>query len=150
MNKKNIRLGGTFAPPLTDDLLVRYQQLYEALPRDSQIRDAMAQLHTCCKLWWELPESGHPGVPHPVGPMEGLDGKRYKAPLVISLEDDHMEQLWESIPWKTDLDAMGVLFDSLNPVTQKQLRDAAYHLLWHAKELEKDREPITKDKLEKA
>lgn len=28
-----------------------------------------------------------------------------------------------------------------------QVRDAAFHLLWHARELERDREPLTKDQL---
>jgi hypothetical protein len=41
------------------------------------------------------------------------------------------------------------LLDTLPSDTpsQKSLRDAAFHLLWHVVELDKDREPITADKL---
>lgn len=39
------------------------------------------------------------------------------------------------------------LFDSIDPVAQKDLRNAAFHCLWVARELDLGREPITTDKL---
>ena len=126
------RFGGSFAPPLNDDLVANYKAMAEALPADSQIRDAMLKLHTCCAQWWELPESTGGGKPHASG-----------RGTIIGLDEPIKKALWEAIPWRTELDAMAKLFDGIDAIKQKPLRDAAHHLLWHANELDLDREPIT-------
>lgn len=131
------RIGGSFAPPLTDELLAAYKAMIEALPPQSQIRDAMARLLACCEKWWELPDSiGTEARAHPSG-----------LGTIVPLEAVHQKALWEHIPWPEELEHFGVLFDGIDPVAEKPLRDAAHHLLWHAKELELDREPLTADKL---
>lgn len=131
------RIGGAFAPPLTDELLTKYGELIAGLDAQSQIRDAMTRLLHCCKAWWDQPESnGGKSRPHASG-----------TGTVVDLDEPVAKALWEVIPWGEDLNVMSVLFDGIDATTQKPLRDAAHHLLWHAKELELDREPLTADKL---
>lgn len=130
-------IGGSFAPPLTDELLEKYEGLMKDLDAKSQVRDAMQQLLHCCNRWWNLPEStGAQKRPHPSG-----------RGVIIDLDEHLKETLWDDIPWDSELRAMGVVFDTIDPVSQKELRDAAHHLLWHVRELERDREPLTNDKL---
>jgi hypothetical protein len=50
------------------------------------------------------------------------------------------------VPWRYEIEAMQRLFDGIDPA-EKELRDAAFHLLWFVTELERDREPVTNDKL---
>ena len=124
------RIGGSFAPPLTDELLAKYKSSITALP-ESPERDALVELYTCCERWWNLPESKGAGTAHPV------------MGVIVPLDKEIQDALFDSIPWKEQLDLMGQLFDKLKGET----RHMAYHLLWHAVELEKDREPLTNDKL---
>lgn len=135
-------IGGSFAPPLTDAKLAAYRDLIDALP-PSAVRDALDTLHKCCAEWWELPESsGTETRPHAVG-----------IGTVVDLDEPSKTALYDLIPWAHELNAMGGwtdatgyhagLFDDL----RGELRDAAFHLLWHVKELDLDREPITNDKL---
>lgn len=129
-------LGGSFAPPLTDHCLPRYKALAEALDARDPIRDAMLKLHACVLHWWGLPESGGPARSHQSG-----------VGAVVPLDREFQDALWEHIPWGHELDAMAALFEGIDPVRQKPLRDAAHHLLWHVKELDLDREPATTDVL---
>lgn len=125
------QIGGSFAPPLTDELLAAYHAL--ALEAGEEIRDAMLKLHACAAQWWELPESTGDGKPHP-------SGRGY----IVALDAPIATALWEAIPWTRELDMFGALFDTL---PTGRLRNAAFHLLWFAKELDLDREPLTSDKL---
>jgi hypothetical protein len=130
------RYGGSFAPPLSDDLLTQYRAIIDAQPA-SAVKDAMATLHNCCAKWWDLPEStGAPGKPHPSG-----------VGMIVDLDAPIAAALAEHIPWAHELEAMKGLFDAISATAQKDLRDAAHHLLWHAVELEHGREPLTNDKL---
>ena len=163
------QIGGSFAPPLSDELLDKYQ----ALIAQSQgaIKDTLTTLLTCCRKWWELPESVGGGNAHPSG-----------RGFIVELDHAIKESLWDLIPWPHEIKAMeSVISDcqaeavAINaarlaawrqavanhaathpessssiprPVLEDtQLRDAAFHLLWHVKELDLDREPITTDKL---
>lgn len=128
------RVGGSFAPPLSDELLAAYHA--QALEAPEEIRDAMLKLHACAAQWWELPESTGDGKPHP-------SGRGY----VVALDEPIATALWESIPWTRELDMMAALFEGIDAKTHKSLRDAAFHLLWFAKELDLDREPMTSDRL---
>jgi len=130
------RVGGSFAPPLTDELLMKYEALVNDLDPQFPVRDAMVKLLDCCKQWWDLPESVGEGKPHPSGRGN-----------IVGLDEPIKKALWDHIPWSHELKAFGVLFDGIDPVKQKELRDAAHHLLWHVVELDLDREPITTDKL---
>lgn len=125
------RVGGSFAPPLTDDLLAKYKALIAGM-KPSPAQDALVKLHLCCEKWWNLPESQGAKTTH----MSGAAMR----PLDKAIQDT----LWESIPWAEELEAMKTLFEPL----RSDLRNCAYHLLWHAIELEHDREPMTNDKLQ--
>lgn len=130
--------GGSFAPPLTDDLLAYYAGLIDTLPRESQVREALTKLYQCCDEWWEQPESTG---------GNGTSNHKSGRGIVVNLDEPVKKALWEYIPWTEELNLYGELFDRLSPITEKELRNAAFHLLWYVKELDLDREPITKDKL---
>lgn len=129
------RIGGSFAPPLSDSALEAYKGLIQAQD-ESPVKDAMNSVLACCEAWWAEPESTGGGQRHPSG-----------TGMVVHLDDDVAKRLWNSIPWKEELQMYGSLFEKIDPVSQKDLRNAAFHLLWHASELEMDREPITFDRL---
>jgi hypothetical protein len=221
------RLGGSFAPPLTDNLLAQYRALIDGLDPKSRVRDALEQLYRCVAQWWALPDSKRKGRKHPVG-----------VGVIVDLEEEHAQALWDAIPWDHELDEMARLFDEIEreacarnsrqieawhgqvrddlrskhfpeqpwpkklldwmrrageelgfllgllpdgerkraeqqlaaaaefarkyrfalasksypdlPYPAREstpLRDAAHHLLWHVRELNLDREPVTNDKL---
>lgn len=159
------RIGGSFAPPLTEDLLDHYESL--AAEADEPVGDAMRTLLRCVRHWWELPDSeGTARSPHPSG-----------TGTIVSLAPEIQEELWEDIPWNHELDGIQRLFDALPPgcaagpfverevesrgeartvlrqkvnVTNQddyELRNAAFHLLWVTRELALDREPIFSNQL---
>lgn len=130
------RIGGSFAPPLTDATLAAYRALIDQQPPQTRLRDALDTLYRCAAAWWEQPESVGAGSPHPSGRGQ-----------IVPLDGDIALALWDTTPWMEELDAMRPLFDALDPLRQKALRDCAFHLLWHAIELTRDREPITNDKI---
>lgn len=130
------RIGGSFAPPLTDELLSSYKSLIDGLDPRSQVRDAMQSLYDCCTAWWNLPESTGDGRPHPSG-----------RGIIIHLDKAVAEALWDAIPWDDELAVIAMLFDGIDATKDRALRNAAFHLLWHVKELARDREPMTADKL---
>lgn len=128
------RIGGTFAPPLTDKMLTRYQEL--AQTASPQVREAMLILVNMMQRFNETPDSTQPGSPH----LSGVG-------TIIPLHKDEIARMDEHVPWKEELEMFGDLFEQLDPESQKELRNAAFHLLWFGKELVLDRQPITSDKL---
>ena len=131
------QIGGTFAPPLTDALLERYSILINQLPKTSQIREILDVLFNCCKQWWVLPESTNKqAAVHPSG-----------IGAIIHLDEDIKKKLWDHIPWTNEIEMFKGVLDSIDPISQRELRNAAFHLLWHVVELDIGREPLTNDKL---
>lgn len=127
------RIGGTFAPQLTDESLASYKELK---PADGPVGDAMETLLKCVEKWWDLPESqGTEITRHPVG-----------RGVIVPLEDSIAKTLWDLIPWDHELNAIQQLFDTIDS-KNAELRNAAFHLLWFVKELNLDREPMTNDLL---
>ena len=123
------------APPLSDEKLAAYLALATSQP-NGPVRDAVCALLDCVKFWWELPESTEAGKDHPSG-----KGK------IVPLTDDLKANLFDLIPWDHELDGIQALLDKLpSEGSAAALRNAAFHLLWHVKELARDREPITLDK----
>lgn len=133
-DRQLIRVGGSFAPPLTDKNLSAYRDLAAAAP--AQIGEAMTRLADMVAGYRAVPPTVAGVEPHPSG-----------VGSIRKLAEDTVKRIWDLVPWKEELDMMAGLFDRLDPVTQKAIRDAAYHLLWYAYELFLDREPITKDKI---
>jgi len=129
------RFGGSFAPPLSDEKLTGYKSMIDALPA-SALKDALATCLACCQKWWELPDSEGVAKAHPATPRM----------QVVMLTEANQKALWDLIPWKEDIANIQRLFDAI-PTGQKELRKCAFHLLWHVVELDRDREPLTNDKL---
>lgn len=127
------QIGGSFAPPITADLLSEYRAA-AAAAGDQKIKDAMLQLCDMVELFQQTPASRNGGTPHPSG-----------LGLMVPLEDAEVQRIWDAVPWDYECDAIQSLFDTLSP--ESPLRTPAFHLLWMAKELTQDREPMTTDKL---
>jgi len=130
------------APPLTDEKLATYKAMADGCD-DAEVKDAMQTLLACVEKWWELPESKRRGSVYTVKHK----GKDAEFP-VVPMEAEHVKALWDVTPWMRELDLLSNIagsgvFDRL----KGPIRDAAFHLLWHAKEITLDREPITQDKL---
>jgi hypothetical protein len=116
-----------------------------------QLYDALSGLLKCVDKWWELPESGR------------SDGERFKVRHKLQkggdlqeitvhfkpLEKAHQEELFDLIPWARELDTLSNSEDTgiLDTLPLGNVRNAAFHLLWHVRELCNDREPLTHDKL---
>lgn len=130
-----------FAPPLTDEKIAEYRSFVDSMVM-SPVKDACNECLKAIEAWWKLPEST----------LEATEKFRIKHAgknktfAVVPLEEKHIQELWEVVPWGYEIDAMQALFDSI-PVEKKQLRDMAFNLIWHARELCEDREPLTQDKL---
>lgn len=136
-----------FAPPLTDELLAGYAARIDALP-DSQgaLRDVMRTCLAAVRLWWELPES--PADPEEPKLAVLHRGRDVRVPLT-KLTPDIQKALFDAIPWAHELKAMKELVDGLDQSTPEGhvLKAVASHLLWHVCEFERDREPLTLDRL---
>lgn len=134
---------GCFAPPLTDAALTKYRTMIGAVSSNDELKEALQQCLACVELWWNLPESKE----DPSEPITILHRGKETSFREVSLQDDHVEKLWDVTPWLREVDAMKVLFERISPTGQRELRDAAHHLLWHVQELALYREPLTSDVL---
>lgn len=130
-----------FAPALTDEGIAGYRSLVAGLPL-GPVKDALGECLRAVDAWWALPESTRTDVTRFAIKHRGKDHTFAVTPL----EEEHVKSLWDLVPWGYELDAMQRLFDDI-PAEEKRLRDAAFHLLWHVKEMNLDREPSTIDKL---
>lgn len=131
------------APPLTDEKIKQYEAVIESLPAyRAEVRDAMAKCLACVKVWWELPVSTKKAVKYQLK-HKGKDLVFELRPL----EDQHIEKLWDTTPWLRECKSMQELFDGIDDGMERELRDAAHHLLWFATELSLYREPVTSDML---
>jgi len=130
-----------FAPALTDEKLASYEKTIATLPH-SAAKSAMEACLVCVKAWWELPESKR--SPSARWEFVRPEGKKATCPEV-PLEPDHVAALDAVTPWSYECDAMAKIFDEI-PVDDTS-RDVAFHLLWYAMEITRDREPMSQDKL---
>ena len=140
-------LPSCLAPPLTDSLLARYELL--AGGAGGPVGDSMLELLAAVKKWWDLPESSRTdGLRFVL--LHRSDPTQERKPIdmqMVPLEDDHQRSLFDLIPWGHELQAMQSLFETINPDSHAELRNAANHLLWFVLELFNDREPLTMDKI---
>ena len=130
-----------FAPVLSDSNLVSYRVAVDLL-EPGPVKDACDECLKAVEAWHKLPESTRDDVDKFRIKHNGVDTTF----SVVPLEKEHIEQLWALVPWGYEIDAMQSLFDAI-PDWEKDLRNMAFHLLWHARELCEDREPLTQDKL---
>jgi len=130
-----------FAPPMTDAKIINYRIAVDLL-ESSPIKDACDECLKAIEAWWKLPESSATDTEKFSIRHGGAD----KTFHVVHLEESYIIDLWEFVPWEYEIKSMRELFSGI-PKEQKELRDMASHLLWHACELSLDREPLTQDKL---
>lgn len=123
-------IGGSFAPPLDESKLAAYEAL--AATADRRVKEQMSQLIAMLRVFWETGESKAEPQRSPIGV------------LVTPLEDDEIDRIWDHVPYPDECDGIGRVFDTL---PDGAIRNAAFHLLWYARELAADREPVTNDKL---
>lgn len=141
MSQLPTRVGGSFAPPVDKDMLEAYRAAAESAP--AEVQEAIGKLADMVEHFQKTPRSKARGSPHPSG-----------APILITpLEEAEVKRIWDHVPWETECDMYQRLFDAL-PVGAKgsaeaNLRNAAFHLLWFAKELSRGREPLTNDQLKR-
>jgi len=129
-------LFGSFAPPLTNEKLDSYVEL--ANTATDQIKEIMLKLINMVKHFNLTPTSPLVGV------MKTYDTTKA---IMIPLEDKEIERIWDTVPWEYEIDSYSTVCNSISNETHKPLRDAAFHLIWFARELTADREPMTVDKL---
>lgn len=132
------------APPLTDQKLAAYKKLISAQPA-GEVRDALETLLKCVEAWWALPESKG----EPAGRWQVRHKGKTLAVPERKLDPEHVQALDAVTPWMRELDLLSNnrdtgLFDGL----KGELRNAAFHLLWFAREITLDREPMTQDSLQ--
>lgn len=130
------RIGGTFAPALPAEKLATYKSLADG--SGPKVREAMRKLISMIEEFRKTPDSANPGMPHPSG-----------LGIVVPLEDAEIARMDEHVPWQEELNLWGAWFDAISPTDAKELRDAAFHLLWFGRELFLDREPMTSDKIKR-
>lgn len=151
---QKVLFGGSFPHPIDKGKLVDYRNIAEAT--GGPVGEAMLALV-------QLVSHYHTGSRKPT-----------QRGVMMMLASDEAERLDEHIPWDHEIAAVQKLFDGLpsgvvedgtkvvedrvgqtktvkaNRVTNQKaydLRNAAFHLLWYAKELGAGREPMTKDRL---
>lgn len=112
MAEQLISRGGSFAPPLTDELIDKYEQLGQTAV--GSVADALRSLLKVVKMWWELEESKQPGSPHPVDAEAIANGRRpLFGAMMIPLEKEHQKHLWDDIPWDDELDLFAQRFENV-------------------------------------
>lgn len=136
------RFGGSFAPPLSDAILASYASLIEATDPNTELGEALRRCFACVDVWWGIPESCGPLVHHAGSPFI-IDGQ-VRHVSAVELDTVTQTSLWDTIPWEYEIVHYGRVFDG---ILDRTLRNCAFHLLWHVKELDNDREPITQDKI---
>lgn len=138
-----------FAPPLTSERLAAYKSL--AAGAEPPVREAMEGLIRMAEVFQETPASALPGVPlqteYTRSPFRDAAGKPKPPPDIVPLSGEEIDRIWDHVPWDHEIRALEPLFEAIDPRSQKELRDAAFHLKWYATELALDREPMTQDRL---
>jgi hypothetical protein len=122
--------GKGFIVPLEEDEVKR---IWDHVPWDGQVFDADGN---------ELPK----GSPVPEGGHKAPDEREMLAALFNSLPTGLGEPVLVEFQTPGGVTARRREAPVVDPAA-KALRDAAFHLLWHAVELSQDREPITTDQL---
>lgn len=121
MTTKQIHLifGGSFAPPLTDELLARYAAIIAGLDPKERTTAILRELEACAIAWWNEPESGGNGKPHPVF------GSKV---AMIDLDAEIAARLWDTTPWADDLEAWKPILETLE--AEPHARNQAKLAVW--------------------
>lgn len=128
------------APALTDETLAKYRETINGVEERTELRDILETLYKCVTEWWNVPVSSAKEVEAVTG-TDLTVGPKVK---LQKLDVGTIMHLWEHVPWMHELLAYEKI---LEEITDKTLRDTTFHLLWHAKEITLDREPVTMDRI---
>lgn len=128
-----------FAPDLTEEKLESYEEIVDSY-REGPVKDACSELLKMVYKWWDMPESEETPKTRPIL-HKGVNTEF----SIIPFSNEQVDNLWDYVPWRHELDGMKTLFDSIPP--DERIRDVAFHLLWFGYELTVDREPLTQSKL---
>jgi len=131
-----------FAPPMTAEKLKGYGTLVATTAAKSELGEALRRCLACVQAWYALPASTRTDTDKFAITDKGAEITYTVTPL----EKAHVASLWDVTPWMSELNLLSNatetgLFDSLTG----DLRNCAFDLLWHAKEITLDREPLTQD-----
>ncbi len=124
------------APDITTTKLATYREL--AATAEPSVKEVMARLCDMVEHFRKTPESKLPG-----SPVQFMNAGN-KIAIAVPLEPDEILRIWDHVPYQDEIDVYGARFEK---IPQSDLRDAAFHLLWFATELTKDREPMTREKV---
>ena len=108
---------------------------------EPQTAEAMRALARLIEEWHAV-QGEHAKTPKRMGGAAHPSGTGQ----VVSLHPDEVSRLWDAVPWNEELEMFGRIFDRIDPQGNKELRDAAFHLLWYGRELFLDRVPMTTDR----
>lgn len=141
--EKELARVACLAPALTEEKLAKWQELINNLQMGSELRDALETLFKCVEAWWNARESTEKHVVAATGAgfVSGPDVRLQK------FDGELKDLLFETTPWMKELKLYDDLLESIHPESEKELRDAAFHMLWFAKEICNDREPLTLDRI---
>ena len=142
MDKQNVRVA-CLAPSLTDEKLAEWVEKINAVENGTELRDALDTLLKCVLEWWNIRESTEKTIVASTG-VANVSGPDVR---LQHFDDELKDLLFETTPWMKELNVLGELFESLDPITQTDLRNMAFHMLWFAKEICNDREPLTLDRI---
>jgi hypothetical protein len=126
--------GGSFAPEMSETDFRYYKSRIDQTDVETVLGDYLRKTLKPIETWWDLPES--------VGPSGELhkSGRGVLQPL----DAEVLEALWEDIPWEPEINAIQAEFEKM---PTGELRNIAFHLLWYLKELNLDREPLTRQRV---
>lgn len=124
------------APDITPTKLTHYREL--AQTADRSVGEVMVSLCDMVEHFRKTPDSKLPGKP-----VQFMNAGN-KVGIAIPLEPDEIARMWDHVPYRDEIVMYGERFEN---IPQGDLRDAAFHLLWFANELTKDREPMTREKV---
>lgn len=124
-------VGGSFAPPITDDMLKKWEKLNEKV--GGLTGKAIEQLIETVRTHRKHVPTRTGGKPHKSG--KGT---------IFNLSTKAKEACENCLPSADERKLMGQMFESLSG----DERNMAFHLLWYANEIGLDREPITSDLVE--
>lgn len=140
--------GGSFATPITAADLTKYHALAQNAP--PRIRDAVFNLCAMVEQYHKR-KGKRPSVePGTLVPLTAEEVKRLDPVVPWDYECEAYQKLFDSLPDGLEFDPDVSKPNRRNRVVDEnaaRLRDACFKLLWYAKELTADRDPLTTDHL---
>lgn len=161
------RFGGSFAPALTPEKIKEYRVAAE--DAEPEVKGAILELCDMADAFLGKARSDLPGTPHPserglmiplrknvMEEIEPLVPWPWQCSAIQTLFNELPDGITERTEWidapksLKNPNGEGKVAKVVNVVTDQKayaIRQAAFHLLWYAKELTIDRQPMTKEEI---